>query len=831
MKKLLTFFAGLLLAAGLASAVNAPKTSFRYTQPDGTVITLVNHGDEFYHWTTRNGVRVEQDKDGFYRTADTRRQAGLETAGRQKRSAVNAQRIGDLDRGLSSGKKRFLVILVEFDDVAFVRPDTRNSFKRMLNESGFSDNGATGSARDYYMDNSLGKFQPTFDVYGPVKLSEASTYYGKGANDENVVEGFVEACELLNGEINFAQYDQDGDGFVDNVYFIYAGHNEAEGGGINTIWPHQAIMTKSLTLDGVKVLQYACTSELSGSRGETPAGIGTFIHEFAHVLGLPDFYGPSRDIPNPEDFSPMSNGNYLNDGRTPCYFNSVERQMLGWMGDFPFVSDAGDYTLDPLAGNSLPWVIHSDIDDETFILEMRDGSGWDATLPRGMVIYHMDASDNIVSEGRTAREAWKWQAINQSKEHPCFYVVPSVDYSSSEAMIFPGSGQVHAFTPTAWSGNTLPTSLKNIRLDGDKVRFALTSASNRTLSGEVTDIAGNPVEGASVQLGVSTTSASQQIRRTRQAAANVRYKTTTAKDGSFEIFLDAGDETPVFQVSVSKSGYIEQSCDCRFGYSGRIAIVLRPAGAPSRVGLMEYDPDSNAELGKTGKGPGGDKSIMAATFFTAEELLPYSGMEIRSVTFMADVRDYRQVHAVVCTEKDVPLAVVKAGKMGSDGNFTVDLSKEKLKIEAGKGLYFGYAVDGEDEYPIVYQPLKGATLYHSYYSLTTPYWFDSSGADCALMLSVDLYDPAASKYVTLASLGFSYFENPRWKEGYSAGDTFTFQLKEAFGTEVASTTWQFDGKAVSTPSVKLESGKHTVSAHVRYADGSEEDLSLELTVR
>ena len=111
-----------------------------------------------------------------------------------------------------------------------------------------------------------------------------------------------------------------------------------------------------------------------------------------------------------------------------------------------------------------------------------------------------------------------------------------------------------------------------------------------------------------------------------------------------------------------------------------------------------------------------------------------------------------------------------------------------------------------------------------------PYWiYDGDGN--ALMLAVELYDPAAVQYQTLASLGFSYIENPRWKEGYSAGDTFTFSLKEAFGSEVSSTEWLFDGKPVTTPSVKLSAGSHTVTARVKYANGSSEDISLELTVK
>ena len=833
MKKILTLLAGCLLASGLANAVNAPRTPYQYTQPDGSVVVLVNHGDEFYHWTTRNGRRVEIGPDGFVRTADTRRQAALETAGREKRNLAMSQRLGNLNSGLASGKKKFLVILIEFDDLSFTRSNTRKSFHRMLNESGYPDNGAPGSARDYYIDNSAGKFQPTFDVYGPVTLPKSYTYYGEG-KDDNFQEAIIEACTQLDSEIDFSKYDQNKDGLVDNVFFIYAGYNEAEGGGRNTIWPHQFNSRTFDPLDGVYVSSYACTSEFTGYGGKKQAGIGIFIHEFAHVLGLPDFYGPTRDVPNPEDFSPMSNGNYLDDTRTPSCFNSLERQMLGWMGDFPTVSDAGEYTLEPLAGNHLPWTIPSTVEGEQFILEMRDGSGWDVKLPKGMVIYHMDDSDNTVKGSTTAKELWVNHIPNNYLEHPCFYVVASEDYSSSEAMIYPGSSQIHEFTPKAWDGSYLPTSLKKIRLEGNQVKFELTAALKRTLQGVVKDTDGNPVAGASVQMGVVSKSASslRRLRSTRQAAADVRYKTKTASDGSFKINLKEEDDTRDFQVTVSKAGYIDQSCDVSIKFITTITLALRRAGAPSRVGLKKYDPDFTGALDKNGMNDDRDNSVMVAVFFSAESLRSYSGMEVRSIRFLAEVQDYKQIHALVCEEAFHPIATVKAGKMGDDGWFAVDFSKQNLKIGADKGLYFGYAIEGNDKMPVVSQPLSGVKdgMFHSSYSLDSPYWiYDGDGN--ALMLAVELYDPAAVQYQTLASLGFSYIENPRWKEGYSAGDTFTFSLKEAFGSEVSSTEWLFDGKPVTTPSVKLSAGSHTVTARVKYANGSSEDISLELTVK
>jgi len=685
----------------------------------------------------------------------------------------------------------------------------------------------------------MGVFLPTYDVVGPVRLSKGYAYYGGGSMDDHSEDGFYEACELLDGQIDFSQYDLDKNGKVDNIFFYYAGHNEAEGGGKDTIWPYQSTWEDKggKQFDGVRLASYACTSEYSGPSGTRMAGIGTFVHEFGHVLGLPDFYDVDYEsygnAANPEDFSTMAGGNYLNGGRTPPYFTSVERQMLGWMGEFPVVNRAGVYELEPLAGNNLPWVIPTDVEGETFILEMRDGSGWDAYLPRGMVVYHMDRSEVNHVDSWSAKETWSKGCINAYADHPCFYVVHSKSYGKAEDMIFPGSGDIHTFYPMPWSGIPLPLSVRNILLDGNKVRFNLDITTSRTLRGSVMDTEGTPLGGATVGLGVpQKTDAAPGRRQLRRSlrASEYRYTATTASDGSYVIELNEDDDTPAFLVSASKEGYIEQTEEISFSLVGNCAFYLRKAGSPSRAGLRRYDPDRGEEYIDVGwDNDDGDNSIMAAIYYTGDELAPYAGMEIREISFLADIRQAKSVHALVNSEKGM-VRTVEAGSESGDCVYTVDLSGEKLKIEAGTGMYFGYAIDGMDKTPVLIQDLEGVTgLYYASYDLDEPKWY--SWEDFALVATVTLYDPNAAKYITLASLGFTSIDNPGWKEGYSAGDRFEFRLLEATGAEVTAVSWQYDGKGTSDPSVVLTAGKHTVSAYVKYKDNTEEELTLELDVR
>jgi len=108
----------------------------------------------------------------------------------------------------------------------------------------------------------------------------------------------IEACRQLNPEVDFLQYDRDGDGYIDNVFVVYAGRGEASGGSPDCVWPHAWNLSSAepgsqYTFNGVRLNLYACSNEWELSdhgKGFRPVGIGTFIHEFSHVMGLPDLY-------------------------------------------------------------------------------------------------------------------------------------------------------------------------------------------------------------------------------------------------------------------------------------------------------------------------------------------------------------------------------------------------------------------------------------------------------------------------------------------------------------------------------------------------------------
>src|SRR5699024_6008225 len=126
---------------------------------------------------------------------------------------------------LNSGEEfRSLVILVSFSDQDFTISNPQEAFDRMLNSEGYSENNAEGSARDYYMQNSNGKFNPHFDVVGPFKLSQSVAYY-PGREDQFIVD----ACNLAQANgVDFSTYVVDGQ--LRDVFIFYSGYNAAETG-------------------------------------------------------------------------------------------------------------------------------------------------------------------------------------------------------------------------------------------------------------------------------------------------------------------------------------------------------------------------------------------------------------------------------------------------------------------------------------------------------------------------------------------------------------------------------------------------------------------------
>ena len=492
-RHLLLALVALFACFQVMDAIPAYPGKIIVTQPDGTRLEVRLHGDEWGHWMTNAaGQMVRQDTDGYYRVIPEGEADAIRRQASARRDAHrHARRVPS--GGAALGQRHFLVILVEFADLAFQPENTKDAFENLLNEPGYSFNGATGSARDFYYENSSGRFEPIFDVYGPVCLANDKTYYGgKNATgtDERVEEAIVEACQALDGDIDFTRYDSDGDGKVDLVFMYYAGYGQADSNDKEAIWPSQWQLTTEgydLVLDGVRIDSYACSNERVGygsSQGKL-AGIGTVCHEFGHAMGLPDFYdtdnyGSGGSAGGLYSYSLMDNGSYNNEGRTPPYFSFFERMMLGWVDESAFLefSATGNYEI-PAVTENAAYRILTEKDGECFIIENRPKAGWDMYLPAwGMLVYHLDQSDNPVSSDMTARDLWEnwttYNNINSYGNHPCYYLVPAFDPTSLDCSYYENRipfpwKDVDSYTPVSWNDIESLYSLSGITFSNKKL--------------------------------------------------------------------------------------------------------------------------------------------------------------------------------------------------------------------------------------------------------------------------------------------------------------------------------------------------------------------------
>ena len=531
MKKILLVLVWIALCLPMLAKPAKPGP-ISYLQPDGSVIKIFLHGDEWGHWVTNEqGKVLIREADGSFRVnpdTDFERES---VAAARKRAYQRQQlesRMQASDRHVAVGQKHFLVILVAFNDLDFKTENPQATVYSMLNDPGYSGNGATGSARDFYYESSNGYFEPIFDVYGPVKLSKDMSVYGGNTaqgGDRDPQGAVSEACKLLDDEVDFSRYDNDSDGVVDMVFMIYAGYGEADTGRADTIWPHMSYLTSSginLRLDGKRLDKYACANELAGSgalRGKLD-GIGAVCHEFGHTMGLPDFYdtdyttnGYTRGT---YDFSVMCEGTYNNESRTPPFFNTEERILLGWADESALLEFPrnGEFQLEayrPDLGNATAYVIPTEMEGEYFLLECRGNEGWDSGLSgNGLLIYHADKSSRSITlwQGTayqtnvSASALWaNWEyynALNENGSHPCFYTVCAASQSSynysggSDKIVFPGKSKITSFTPQSWDGEETEIVLSKIAYADNVATFTVSGKGSSALGWPIID---NPGKG------------------------------------------------------------------------------------------------------------------------------------------------------------------------------------------------------------------------------------------------------------------------------------------------------------------------------------------------
>lgn len=426
MKKLYLMLSMLFAFGAAANAIPAKKLQKVITLTNGTQVSVELRGDEYLSWwegTDGTAYRTTATDENVFEAFDLEAQKPAAAARRARAEQGRVARLArvknslkgadDKMRGLGGdhitykGVKKGLVVLVDFKNKKFADGHDLEYYKNVINGKDFSDEeeGYVGSVRDYFLAQSNGQFELDFDVVGPVTMSKNSGYYGNdGAyqKDEKVYEMIKEACDGIQGKVNLKDYDWDGDGEADQVFFLYAGLGQASGGSAGTIWPHESELRYwpcgVLSYSTGKINTYACANELQpetqGSSRYISAGIGTICHEFSHCLGFADMYdttgsgGYGMSV-----FDVMDQGSYNGNGFVPCNYTAFERIYAGWVEAIELESPATVKDMKSVSDYGRPFIMYNYKNtNEYFLMENRQNTGWDKGLygSNGLLIVHVN---------------------------------------------------------------------------------------------------------------------------------------------------------------------------------------------------------------------------------------------------------------------------------------------------------------------------------------------------------------------------------------------------------------------------------------------------------
>lgn len=426
MKKLYLMLSMLFAFGIAANAVPAKKLQKVITLANGTQVSVELRGDEYLSWwegTDGTAYRTTATDENVFEAFDLEAQKPAAAARRARAEQGRVARLArvknslkgadDKMRGLGGdhitykGVKKGLVVLVDFKNKKFADGHDLEYYKNVINGKDFSDEeeGYVGSVRDYFLAQSNGQFELDFDVVGPVTMSKNSGYYGNdGAyqKDEKVYEMIKEACDGIQDKVNLKDYDWDGDGEADQVFFLYAGLGQASGGSPGTIWPHESELRYwpcgVLSYPTGKINTYACANELQpetqGSSRYISAGIGTICHEFSHCLGFADMYDTSGGGGyGMSVFDVMDQGSYNGNGFVPCNYTAFERIYAGWVEPIELIDPATVKDMKSVSDYGRPFIMYNYKNtNEYFLMENRQNTGWDEGLygSNGLLITHVN---------------------------------------------------------------------------------------------------------------------------------------------------------------------------------------------------------------------------------------------------------------------------------------------------------------------------------------------------------------------------------------------------------------------------------------------------------
>ena len=341
-------------------------------------------------------------------------------------ASVQAQRRGCLHRSVTtrSGSSYMLpepykfdaqktyrvpVVLFSFSDLDFSMDHPVAYYNRLFNEPGFNEGMGKGCVADYFRDQSAGRLNLQFDIYGPVKIDKGArdhAYHSDGSEDMR------KALSLLSEttDADFTVYDWNGDGQANEVVFVAAGLMGNSTNGTSYLGPSSFFHIPNTQLPGgIDYYYYSLICERL--RGDILSGIGTIVHEFCHSLGLPDLYpfGSGTAFSTVDEWDLMDGGNITNYGWCPPNLSAMERMYLGWDAPEELTAPTTVVDMKPLGEGGKTYLVRSTSNsNEFYLLENRRQEGWDYGCPgNGLLIFHVDFDI----------DAWRNCLVNTSDQH------------------------------------------------------------------------------------------------------------------------------------------------------------------------------------------------------------------------------------------------------------------------------------------------------------------------------------------------------------------------------------------------------------------------------
>ncbi len=626
----------------------------------GDSLTLRNVGDEHYRYTeTLDGYLVIRGEDGVYRYATEEGVAGsfkaknsdrrsleervyLDGLRREKvqkahfeknpdrltvpsgeRPEKKAPWVPSIDTssadfpvlklptasGHVKGTNRFPVLLVAGSDASNC---DSSRFYAQVNQKGFDKDGHIGSVKDYFTAQSNGLFVPNFDIYLVKVNSALSSYKDK---EGRLVKEAVDDLLSKYPDFDATKYDADGDGEVDVLAVMYAGTevdaNYLGGFAYELRYNNSTndYVGRLNAGNGKKFNRYFILQQMNSETALSP--IGQFVHEFSHTMGLKDHYcvygencykdytDSVYQAPGVHAWDVMGTGLYNGpeQGATPVGYSAFEKAFMGWIS-YRTLEESWEVTvLPPFVTTDVAYKVPvPGTENEWFILENRQQTGWDANLPyHGMLIWHIDIAQKI----------WDKDALNDDPGHQRIDVVEAGNlkvnnynagafHGTSRAHLnddpYPGTANVKEFSAISWAGESLGVSLYQITERNGNICFAsgrdipvgdciASSSSSATISSSSAESSSSAGNSSSSMEGASSSSESTAIALTRSVKNSIElYGKTLA------VSSDISGEKIVSLYDLSGKEILRRRFDGAMtaldmkDYSGKMLVVRLSEG-------------------------------------------------------------------------------------------------------------------------------------------------------------------------------------------------------------------------------------------------------------